>query len=166
MVMRRGFTLIELLVAIILFSLIATFLYGGIDQVRLMRLFYDDKGKEFKHHEGVRSLLYRDLAQTDKMTILDNDSDHSIVSLQPERHSLYNITSANVVWLVMRKENTLVRLESAESIQIPLDPTKFYGVHSDIVAKGCTTFRVYESSVGRFASLICGNDKIMVEAPR
>ncbi|MDD2949572.1 MAG: prepilin-type N-terminal cleavage/methylation domain-containing protein [Sulfuricurvum sp.] len=164
--MRRGFTLIELLVAIILFSLIAAFLYGGIDQVRLMRLFYDEKGKEFKHHERIRSLLYRDLAQAEKMSIIDGDSDHSIVSLQPDRHSLYGIALPNVVWLVVRKNNTLIRLESAENIQIPLDPTKFYGVHSDIVATGCTTFRVYESSAGRFGSLTCGNDEIMVEAPR
>jgi type II secretory pathway component PulJ len=158
--------LIELLVAIILFSLIAAFLYGGIDQVRLMRLFYTEKGKEFKHHERVRSLLYRDLAQADKMTIIDGDSDHSIVSLQSERHSLYGIVFPNVVWLVMRKNNILIRLESAESIQIPLDPTKFYGIHSDIVATGCTTFRVYESSAGRFSSLMCGNDEIRVETPR
>jgi prepilin-type N-terminal cleavage/methylation domain-containing protein len=165
MVMRHGFTLIELLIAIILFSLIATFLYGGIDQVRLMHLFYDEKGKEFKHHERVRSLLYRDLIQADKMTIIDGDIDHSIVSLQPERHSLYNIALSNVVWLVMR-DNTLVRLESAENIQIPLDPTKFYAVHSDIVAKECSTFRVYESQIGRFASLICGKDEIRIETPR
>lgn len=164
--MQRGFTLIELLVSIILFSLIAAFLYGGIDQVRLMRLFFDEKGKEFKHHERVRSLLYRDLAQADKMTILDGDSEHSIVLLQPERHSLYNIASPNVVWLVMRHENTLIRLESAESIQIPLDPTKFYGVHSDVVAKECTTFRVYEAATGRFVSLMCGSEKIRVETPR
>ncbi|HZF69280.1 MAG TPA: prepilin-type N-terminal cleavage/methylation domain-containing protein [Sulfuricurvum sp.] len=166
MVMRRGFTLIELLVAIILFSLIAAFLYGGIDQVRLMRLFYSEKGKEFKHHERVRSLLYRDLAQAEKITIIEGDSDHSIVVLQPERHSLYGIVLPNVVWLVIRKNNTLTRIESAESIQIPLDPTKFYGMHSDSVASGCTTFRVYESSAGRFASLMCENDEIMVESPR
>lgn len=162
--MQRGFTLIELLVSVLLFSLIAAFLYGGIDQVRLTRLFYAEKGKEFTHHEQIRSLLYRDLAQADKMSVIDGDTDHSIVLLQPDRHSLYGIALPNVVW-VMKKDNTLVRLESADPITVPLDPLKFYGVHSDTVATECTTFRVYTSSVGRFAALVCGNDKIMVEAP-
>ncbi len=163
--MQRGFTLIELLVSVVLFSLIAAFLYGGIDQVRHMRLFYAEKGKEFTHHEQIRSLLYRDLAQAEKMSVIEGDTDHSIVLLQPDRHSLYGIVLPNVVWLVMKKDNTLVRLESADPITIPLDPLKFYGVHRDTVATGCTTFRVYTSNVGRFAALVCGKDKIMVEAP-
>lgn len=163
--MRRGFTLIELLVSVILFGLIAAFLYGGIDQVRLMHLFYAEKGKEFTHHEQIRSLLYRDLAQADKMSVIDGDTDHSIVLLHQDRHSLYGITLPNVVWLVMKKDNTLVRLESADTITVPLDPLKFYGVHRDAVATGCTTFRVYGSAVGRFAAVICGKDEIMVETP-
>lgn len=163
--MRRGFTLIELLVSVVLFGLIAAFLYGGIDQVRLMRLFYAEKGKEFTHHEQIRSLLYRDLAQADKMNVIEGDADHSIVMLQQDRHSLYGIALPNVVWLVMKKDNTLMRLESVDAITVPLDPLKFYGVHSDAVATGCTTFRVYGSAVGRFVVVICGKDKIMVETP-
>lgn len=164
--MRRGFTLIELLMSVILFSMIAAFLYGGIDQVRLMRLFYAEKGERFTQHERIRSLLYRDMAQADKMTILGGDVDHSIVLLEPTRNTLYKIALPNVVWLVMRRDNALIRLESAGPIQIPLDPRELYRVHSDTVARGCTTFRMYESSEGRFAALMCADDKIMVEAPR
>ena len=164
--MRRGFTLIELLISVVLFSLIAAFLYGGIDQVRQMNLFYAEKGEQLTRHEQIRSLLYRDLAQSEAMTLLEGDSDHSVVILQPNRHTLYNITLPSVAWIVMRQDNALVRLESAESIHFPIDPTKFYGVHRDIIATGCTTFRVYESPEGRFAAMLCENEEIIVEAPR
>lgn len=164
--MRRGFTLVEMMISIALFSLIATFLYGGIDQVRLMRLFYAEKGEAFLHHERIRSVLYRDLAQAEAMNMKGGDTDHSVVVLQPTRHSLYGIALPHVAWLVMRSDNALVRLESAEPIIFPLDPAKFYGVHQDTVATGCTTFRVYESASGRFAALICGDEKIMIEVPR
>ncbi|MDD5158783.1 MAG: prepilin-type N-terminal cleavage/methylation domain-containing protein [Sulfuricurvum sp.] len=163
--MRRGFTLIEVLVSVVLFGLIAAFLYGGIDQVRLMRLFYAEKGKEFTHHERIRSLLYRDLAQAGKMSVIDGDVDHSIVLLESSRHSLYGISLPNVVWFIRKKDNALVRLESSEAITVPLDPLKFYAIHSDTVARGCTTFRVYGSGVGRFGVVMCGKDKIMVETP-
>ena len=163
--MRRGFTLIELLVSIILFSLITTFLYGGIDQVRIIRLFYTQKGEILKKHEQIRSLLYRDLIQADTMTIIQGDKDRSIVSLSGERNSLYGIASPNVIWLVMREGDSLLRLESAQNIQLPLDLKNLYSVHSDIVAIGCRTFRVYESATSRLATLKCDKEEINVETP-
>lgn len=151
--MRRGFTLVELLISIILFSLIATFLYAGIDQVRIMRLFYAQKGEILKKHEQIRSLLYRDLIQADTMTIIGKDKDYSIVSFTLERNSLYSIALPNVIWLVMRNENSLLRLESAQNIQLPLNPSDLYKVHVDVVASKCSSFHVYETNASRFASL-------------
>ncbi|MGA9045221.1 prepilin-type N-terminal cleavage/methylation domain-containing protein [Sulfuricurvum sp.] len=164
--MRRGFTLIELLVSLLLFSLIAIFLYGGIDQIRLMQLFYTEKGERFSEHERIRSLLYRDLAQADTMKIVEGDSEHTLIMLEPTRQTLHQIALPHVAWLVMRQDNALIRLESAEPIHLPLDPTKFYGVHKDTIATGCTTFRGYESATGRFAALFCDDQEIMVEVPR
>lgn len=164
--MQRGFTLVELLVSLTLFSLIAIFLVGGIDQIRLMRSFYAQKGEQFTHHERIRSLLYRDLAQTETLKRVEEDTDHTIMILEPTRHTLYGITLPTVVWLVIRRDNTLIRLESAKPIQIPLDPTTLYEVHKDTIATGCTTFRVYESATGRFAALLCDDHEIMVETPR
>ncbi|MDD5053103.1 MAG: prepilin-type N-terminal cleavage/methylation domain-containing protein [Sulfuricurvum sp.] len=162
--LKYGFTLIELLVSIMLFGLIAAFLYGGIDQIRLIRSFYGTKGEKFETHERLRALLYRDLAQSDNVIISDVDTDHNIITLQADRHSLYNIALTNIVWVV-RRDNTLVRLESAGTIHLPIDPVKFYGIHSDKVATDCQTFRVYESTTGRFATLVCANEVIMVEVP-
>lgn len=164
--MRRGFTLVELLVSVGLFSLIAVFLYGGIDQVHLMRLFYADKGERFAQHERIRSLLYRDLAQADTLKIIEVDVDHTIIHIESTTHTLHKIARPNVAWLVMRDKDALIRLESAEPIELPLDPAKFYAIHMDTVASECTTFRVYESKEGRFAALLCKDVEIMVETAR
>jgi prepilin-type N-terminal cleavage/methylation domain-containing protein len=166
MVMRRGFTLIELLISLALFSLIAVFLVGGIDQIRLMHSFYAQKGEQFTHHERIRSLLFRDLAQTDTLKKIEEDADHTIMILEPTGHTLYGIALPTVIWMIIRRDNTLIRLESSQPIQIPLDPSKLYGIHKDVIATGCTTFRMYESVTGRFAALLCDNHEIMVEAPR
>lgn len=164
--MKRGFTLIELLVSVFLFSLIAVFLYGGIDQIRHIQLMYAEKGKEFSQHERIRSLLYRDLAQADEARIIAEDSEHSTLILMPTRHTLHSIALPHVTWTILRENNTLVRLESAEPIVLPLDPATFYGVHKDAIASECTTFRVYESTSGRFAALFCKDLELMVETPR
>lgn len=164
--MRSAFTLVELLVSVILFSLIFVFLYSEIDQVRSLREFYAKKENKFTQHERIRSLLFRDLAQADTMTILKEDKDYTVIALKPQRESLYNIAVANVVWLVMKQNRTLTRLESAERIDLPIEPAKLYTVHSDIIANDCTTFKAYESNSSRFASLTCNNESIHVEAPR
>ncbi len=163
--MQRGFTLIELLVSLTLFSLIAIFLVGGVDQIRHMRSFYAKKGEQFTHHERIRSLLYRDLAQTETLKRIEEDTDHTIMILEPTRHTLYGITLPTVVWLIIRQDNTLIRLESSQPIQIPLDPSTLYGIHKDVIATQCTTFRVYESTTGYFAALLCNDHKIMLETP-
>lgn len=163
--MKKGFTLIELLISIILFSLIATFLYGGIDQVRSMRIFYEKKGGVLKKHEQIRALLYRDLLQAETINIIKGNEDRDIIFFNKEQNSLYGIALSNVVWLIMRDTNTLLRLESAQNIQLPLDPSNIYAVHADLVSTGCTTFHMVETNTSRFVTLHCNDEQFYIETP-
>ncbi|MDD5716924.1 MAG: prepilin-type N-terminal cleavage/methylation domain-containing protein [Sulfuricurvum sp.] len=163
---RSAMTLVELLVSLILFGLIATFLYGAIDQIRGIHTYYGEKSAQLSSHERIRALLYRDLAQGGTITIGGNDLEYNVVSLQNTRNSLYGNANAHIVWLVLKNKNTLIRIESADSVQLPIDPVKLYGAHFDHVAQGCKSFRVYGSDKGYFARVLCGEDEIMVEVPR
>lgn len=164
--MKKGFTIIELLISIILFSLIATFLYGGIDQVRSMRIFYEKKGEILKKHEQIRALLYRDFLEAESITIMQGQEDRNIIFLNREQNSLYGIPLATVVWLVMKDDNTLLRLESAQNIKLPLDPSNIYQVHTDVVSTGCTMFGATETNASRLVTLRCNDEEIFIETPR
>lgn len=164
--MRRAFTLVELLAAVMLFGLIAALLYGGIDRVRQMYAFYGKKEERLVREERLRALLFRDLLQCETMNVSGNDPDYSVVVLASCRHSLYGIEHPSVVWLVLKNGKTLERLESADPIRLPIDPARLYSVHADAVAHGCSMFRFYEAPSGRFATLECADDKLMIEVPR
>ena len=162
---RGGFTLIELLVSIALFGLIAVFLFGTIDELRKQQEFYKQKEGVVARKNRIVSLMRTDFDRPKSLTVSDSATkEFTVVSVSGANRSLYGVDRPNVVWLVLKKENSLVRLESPYPITLPLSPEAFYLTHSDVIGKQCELFRVYDSPKHRLIYLKFENESpLMVE---
>jgi hypothetical protein len=64
------------------------------------------------------------------------------VTIANTSHSLYGLAQAKVVWLVYKKDNTLLRIEGGQ-YNIPLKNEE--RVEIDVIAKNIELFKVYKS---------------------
>jgi prepilin-type N-terminal cleavage/methylation domain-containing protein len=147
---RRAFTLVEVMVSIALFGLITLLLFGTIDNLRIQLSFFKEKEKSIHEKNRILSLMRTDFDRAKAFSISKNETkEFTIASIKGSNRSLYTIEQPNVVWIVLKNDNTLVRLESASPITLPLTPKSLYLVHSDLIGKGCELFRIYESDKRR-----------------
>lgn len=148
--MKKGFTLIELLVSIVLFGLITVVMFGTIDNLRRQLSFYKEKERHLGKKNQILSLIRSDFDRPASLQIFNtSEKKFATISISGSNRSLYGIYQPNVTWMVLKPDNTLIRLESASPITLPLRPESLYQIHSDVVGKECEIFRVYESSSGR-----------------
>ena len=145
--MRRAFTLMEMLISIFILSLVLAYLYESIDSLKFTNNFYEEKSKKLKQFQKMALVLKNDLFMAKDIKFLDKDSkDYTILKIDHTRNSLYDISAPCVVWFVLKKEDTLVRFESAKDIKFPPPYDDIQKIHKDIVAKECKTFKLYRSS--------------------
>lgn len=147
---RHAFTLVELLVSIALFGLIAIFLFGTIGELRKQQAFYKEKEAFVAQKNQMLSLLRSDFDRPQTLTLSDTGKkEFTMVTVNGANHSLYGIDRPNIVWIVMKANNTLVRLESPNPIPLPLTADTLYLIHSDVIGKYCELFRLYDSPKNR-----------------
>lgn len=147
---RRAFTLVELLVSIALFGLIAVFLFGSIDGLRKQQGFFKKKEAILSHKNQILSLLRTDFDRAKLVTISKSSSkDFDTVLITGSNRSLHKIDRPDVAWVMLKTDNTLVRLESAYPIILPLTDEAMYLTHADIIGKHCEIFRMYDSAKQR-----------------
>lgn len=165
---KRGFTLIELLVSITLFGLIALFLFGTIDNLRKQQLFYQKREEILRKKNLILSLLRTDLERTESISVTTtSNKDFDRITITNSNRSLYNISHPFVVWLVLKEESTLIRLESASPIKLPLTPETLFLVHSEKIQAHCEFFRLYDSPKNRFLYVKFENEPpLMVETSK
>ena len=148
--MKKAFTLVELLVSIALFGLIAVLLFGTIDELRKQQGFYQEKEGVVVRKNRIVSLLRTDFDRPQSLFVSDSSTkEFTAVSVSGASRSLYGIDRPYLLWLVLKNNNTLVRLESAYPISLPLNPDSLYLVHRDVIGKDCELFRVYDSAKRR-----------------
>jgi len=161
--MKKGFTLVELLVSISVFGLIAMLMFGTIDNLRKQLGFYKEKEIVIVHKNRILSLMRSDFDRPQTLTVLrSSDKSFDTVSINGSNRSLYGIHLPNVLWVVLKNDNTLVRLESASPLSLPLNPDTLYQVHSDVIGKDCEIFRLYDSKGRRLAYLKFSNHPPLV----
>lgn len=165
---RKAFTLVELIVSIALFGLIAVFLFGTIDGLRKQQTFYQQKESLIAQKNQILSLLRTDLDRPQSVGVsATNSKDFNIVSITGSNRSLYGIDRPYVLWIVLKNDNTLVRLESPYKIILPLPPEALYMTHSDVIGVHCELFRLYDSSRHRLIYLKFENQSpLIVEAAK
>lgn len=143
---RNAFTLIELLVSIVLFGLIILFLFGAIDELRKQQSFFHEKEVVITKKNQILSLLRSDLNLAHSVTVSTSSSkDFDTVTIVGSDQSLYGSDTPYVVWLILKTDNTLVRLESPLPITLPIKSEALYHIHSDQIEKNCEQFRLYDS---------------------
>jgi len=148
--MKKGFTLIELLVSIVLFGLIAVILFGTIDNLRAQLSFFKQKERHLAEKNQILSLMRGDYDRPESLQILQtSEKNFNTVSINGSNRSLYGMYRPNVMWMVLKQDRTLIRLESASPITLPIRPESLYQIHSDTIGKECEIFRVYQSSSSR-----------------
>lgn len=148
--MKKGFTLIELLVSIVLFGLIAVILFGTIDNLRAQLSFFKQKERHLAEKNQILSLMRGDYDRPESLQILQtSEKNFNTVSINGSNRSLYGMYRPNVMWMVLKQDRTLIRLESASPITLPIRPESLYQIHSDTIGKECEIFIVYQSSSSR-----------------
>ena len=136
---NKGFTLVEVLVSIVLIGLIALFVSSTIYQTKNNNKLFQDKIKKNSQNEIFLNILYDDLIQSSDLNISGNKR-YAIIGFS-SNHSVYGVSHPYIVWLVLKKDNTLARLESARKIILPIKDDMQKYIYMDIVQKNCEYFQ-------------------------
>jgi len=136
---RPAFTIIEVLIAIALMGIILPALYETVALLRNSNNQLFEHLEKEKKARKVFDTLYLDLLSSDgNITIKKND--FSRVCIENTKNSLYGLSSAKVCWLVMKEDNTLVRVEGyGYSLPTGIDEK----VEVDQVMKDMALFDLY-----------------------
>ncbi len=137
---KKGFTLIEILVSVVLLGLISLFIASTIFQTKKNSKIFKKKIEKTQKIENLTSILYRDLLQSSELNIA-NYKNYSIVSFR-SKNSVYAIDDPYILWLVLKKDNTLARFESSKLMQLPIREEERRYIFMDTMKKSCQFFQV------------------------
>jgi len=137
---KNGFTLVEILVSVVLLGLISLFVASTIFQTKKNSKIFEKKIEKRQKIESLTSTLYEDLLQSYELNIT-NYKNYSIISFR-SKNSIYAIDNPYILWLVLKKDNTLARLESSKLIQLPIREEEKRYIFMDTMKKACQFFQV------------------------
>ena len=139
MLRRPAFTIIEVLISIALMGIILPALYEAVALLRDSNTHLFSYLEKAKKVTKATDTLYLDLVSSDgNITIEKND--FSSVCIENTKNSLYALSVAKVCWLVLKKENTLVRVEGY-GYTLPIGVEE--KVEVDTVMKNVELFDLY-----------------------
>jgi len=136
---RKAFTLIEVLISIALMGIVIVALFSAVDVLQNSNqhlLKYLEKSKIITKATKV---LYFDMMGSDGNITIQKD-EFSRVCMEETQNSLYALPAAKVCWIVLKKDNTLVRIEGND-YHVPLLAEE--KVEIDPVMTGIKVFDIY-----------------------
>jgi len=139
--LKPAFTLIEILISVSLLSIVLIGLYGVLDT---QRRSVDNIKKNLDRsidHDRVIMVLYNDILSSDGNITLQK-GERDTLCIESTRNSLYELGLAKVCWLVLKEDDTLVRIEG-NSYKLPLGLED--NVEIDKVLKGVRVFDITRS---------------------
>ena len=137
---KKAFTFIEIIVSIVLLGLIGLFVTSTIFQTKKNNKFFEKKIKDAGKVEILSTILYRDLLESTNLHI-KNYKRYSIIAFR-SKNTIYAIDNPYIVWLVLKKKNTLTRLESSRPIHLPISEDEEKYIFMDTMQEKCLFFQV------------------------
>ncbi len=142
---RRAFTLIELMVSIALTVIVVLFLYKALATQEISNKVLAKNASTLHQTDQIFNLLYRDFLESNETKIAATfNKDYNILYLAT-KNSLHDIPFVYVLYYVNAKNNTLVRLESAYPIKLPVDLEEIKYIFADVLIDKITKFRIFQS---------------------
>ena len=136
---QKAFTLLEVLISIALLTIVMLALNRSVAILRDSNTHLFEYLKEAKGDTKVLNTIYRDIMSSDGNLTISKDK-FSRLCIENSKNSLYALPSAKVCWVVLKKENTLVRVEG-NSYSLPVEYEQ--RVETDILIKDLELFDVY-----------------------
>jgi len=139
MAKRKAFTLMEVLVSIALLGIILPALYQSVDMLRdSNQHLLEYLGKAKKVSKATQT-LYLDILSSDGNITIKKD-EFTRLCMEQTKNSLYALPVAKVCWVVLKRDNTLVRIEG-NAYKLPLGSEE--RVEINPIMKGVEIFDVY-----------------------
>ena len=136
---RNAFTILEVLISIALLGIVIVALFSTVSMMRDSNthlLSYLEKSKKITE---ATKILYLDILSSDGNITIKKD-EYSKLCMEETKNSLYGLSLAKVCWVVLKKENTLVRVEG----NVYSLPTRFEDrVEVNPMISGLELFDVY-----------------------
>ena len=136
---RKAFTLLEVLISIALMGIVIVALFSSVDMMQDSNQQLAQYLEQSKKTTNATKVLYMDMIDSDGNITITKD-EFSRVCIEETRNSLYALPSAKVCWIVLKKENTLARIEG-NAYHLPLRVEE--RVEIDPVLTGIEVFDVY-----------------------
>jgi len=136
---REAFTLIEVLISIALLGIVVVALFSTVTMMRDSNDHLHTYLQKAKKITKATKVLYLDIASSDANITIEKD-EFSRVCMEETKNSLYSLSLAKVCWLVLKQNNTLVRVEG-NNYKLPIGLEDRVEVNP--VMKGIELFDVY-----------------------
>ncbi len=133
------------MVSIALTVIVVLFLYKALATQEISNKVLAKNATSLHQTDQIFDLLYRDFLESNETKIATTfNKDYDILYLST-RNSLHDIPVAHVVYYVNAKDKTLVRIESAYPIKLPVDLEKIKYIFADTLIDKITKFRIFQS---------------------
>ena len=139
MAIREAFTLLEVLVSITILGFVILALFSAVDVLKDSNEHFLGHLKKSKEVSQTTKTLYLDILSSDGDIEIKKD-EFTQLCMGGSIHSLYALPMAKVCWLVLKEENTLVRVEG-NNYTLPLKLEQY--VEVDATIKNMEVFDVY-----------------------
>ncbi len=139
----KAFTLIEVLISIGLMGIMFIYLSSTVNSVKIQNAHYIGISDKVKTEKRIYRLFNLDLTQIIGKVKITNNTNFDIIEFQ-SKNSIYGIIYPTIYYLVSKKENALIRIESLDAFKFDNkeDISNIF-LYADILAKDCISFKVY-----------------------
>jgi len=136
---RKAFTLLEVLISIALLGIILVPLFSVVDLMRDSNQHLLKSLEKSKQVTKATKVLFLDILSSDGKLDIKKD-EFTQLCIKETRNSLYNLPVAQVCWVILKHNNTLIRIEG-NRFSLPLKSED--KVEIDTVMSGISLFDVY-----------------------
>ncbi|MFT7879465.1 MAG: prepilin-type N-terminal cleavage/methylation domain-containing protein [Sulfurimonas sp.] len=140
MLKRKAFTLLEVLISIALLTLVMLALNRSVAILRDSNSHLLDYLRTAKTETKVLNTLYRDIIGSDGNLTISKD-EFSRLCIEETTNSLYELPTAKVCWVVLKQDNTLLRIEG-NNYHLPVGYEE--QVEVDVLVKHLELFDTYQ----------------------